>query len=101
MVFHTTLSYDQIAPGCIKFPIRASISHLVVKGRINVSFLGDAVVVLMPNQPVVNLELALLLGAEDKLLDEGKVRDLILEAVKKWIEQNLIPPNALQFTFPE
>jgi hypothetical protein len=101
MIFHTTLSYDQISPGCIKFPIKASISRLVVQGRISVNFLGDAIVILMQNQPELNLDLILQLGGEEKLEDDGKIRDLLLEVMKKWIEENLIPPNALQFIFPE
>ncbi|EAY18695.1 hypothetical protein TVAG_063000 [Trichomonas vaginalis G3] len=97
--FSACLSYDKIAPGCIKFPFNASISNLSISGKLCILYLGDAIIAFFEKDPDFNFQLELSLGAEEKVFDQHQVRDLICEILRGWTSDNIVHPNSLKFPF--
>jgi hypothetical protein len=101
MLFNATLSYNQIAPGCIKYPINAEISSIRFVGRLSIQFLGDAIVLFFDRRPeTIDFQLRLQLGAEEKLIDEHHVKDLLCEILWKWLDNNMLSENAVRIPLP-
>jgi hypothetical protein len=96
MIFNATLSYNQIAIGAIKYPLNASISDIIFHGRLSVQFLGDALVLFFESTPDYRFNLAVQLGAEEKLIDEHHIRGLLMEMMNKWLTVNMIDGNAVR-----
>jgi hypothetical protein len=99
LLFNATLSYDQIALGAIKYPLSASISDLVLHGRLSAHFLGDAIVLFFESRPDFRFQLGLQLGAAEKLMDDQHVRDLLAEMLNAWIASKMLDGNALRIPF--
>ena len=93
------LAYNGISPGCIKFPIKANLSNIMFQGKITIQYLGDAVIVFFESLPELKFELSMVMGGNEKLIDEEKVRDFLMELFNKWIKDNLLHPRALKFPF--
>ena len=98
-IFSACPSLDIISPGCVKFPIRASLSRLSFTGKLCVQYLGDSIIVFFEQDPEFNFQLELSLGAEEKVFDQHQVRDLVCEVLRGWVSQNIVQPNALKFPF--
>ncbi|OHS97039.1 hypothetical protein TRFO_36785 [Tritrichomonas foetus] len=97
----TTLSFDGISPGCIKFPIHATISHIEFTGQITVQYLGDSIVLFFEVPPDFHFDLDLVLGAEEKFFDQYQVRGFISEVLNDWMTKNLVHPNAIKLPISE
>jgi hypothetical protein len=97
--FTATLSYDQIAPRAIRFPISGRISDVVLQGRLSVRFAGDALVFFFAVPPLYQFELTLQVGGEEKLIDDHHVRDLLAEVIDDWLMKNLLDGNAVRIPF--
>lgn len=92
--FTTTLSLDMISPGCIKFPIHATLSKVQIQGQITIQYLGDSIILFFENKPEFNFDLDLVLGADEKIFDQIEVRGFICEALNNWVLSTLVQPNA-------
>jgi hypothetical protein len=99
ILFSATLSYDQIAPGAVRYRISASIASVLLRGRLSVHFLGEAFVLFFESAPEFNFELRLELGSEEKVIDEHRVRDFLCELATKWLSQNMLNGNAVRIPF--
>jgi hypothetical protein len=99
LAFDATVSYNQIAPGMIKYPISARISNLALHARLSVKFLGDALLLFFETAPEYRFELILQVGAEEKLIDEYQIRDFLVELLDKWIADNMLNGNAVKIPF--
>lgn len=100
MIFKAELSYDGIAPGAIKYPIRASLTDIGFTGRLTAQYLGDSLIVFFETPPEFNFSLELALGLNETLFDNDQVvKNFICEVLHDWVNKNLVHPNALKFPF--
>lgn len=99
LVFTAIASFDLISPGCIRFPIRASITDIILRGNLTVQFLGDSLILFFETPPEFNFSLDLILGGEQKLYDQTKVRDFVCQVFNDYVQQNLVHPNAIKLPF--
>lgn len=90
----TTLSLDMISPGCVKFPIHATLSKIQLIGQITIQYLGDSIILFFETPPNFDFDFDLVLGADEKLFDQIEVRGFISETLNNWIQGTLVHPNA-------
>ena len=100
-IFSACPSLNVISPGCVKFPISASLSEISFNGKVCLQYLGDSLVVFFEQEPEFNFQLELSLGADEKVFDKHQVRGLVSEVLRGWISENLVSPNAVKFPFEE
>ena len=94
--FNADISYDSIIPGCITFPISASLSNLSLSGELSIQYLGDSVVLFFESEPTIDFSLELSMGADRRINDQHLVKDLVLEIIRDWVSANTVKPNALK-----
>jgi hypothetical protein len=99
ILFSAALSYDQIAPGAIKYRISAAVADVALCGQLFALFVGDALLLFFESRPEFRFNLVLELGSEEKLIDQGHVRDFLTELLDRWLSLTMLDGNALRIPF--
>lgn len=89
------LSPTDLAPGCIKMPIRVSLSGISLNGKMYVQKYQKVLVIFFDHEPEINYHLDVSIGAETKLYDQRHIHDFTCEILRQWLSKNVVYPNAI------